>query len=127
MAIILASFGGILSRFSMVRYEMQRRESITPGAIIAPVGQASTHLVQAPQTLAGLWLGFDQAVLILGISPELEGGLGAKGSPKSMVVIISERKTHEPNSGVMSMAFLPMRPMPACSARARSRIGPVST
>lgn len=46
---------------------------------------------------------------------------------KSASIMISERKTQEPNSLVIKQVFLPISPMPACSARARSRMGPVST
>lgn len=125
--------------FSIVRYEMHRRESITPGAIIAPVGQAVMHFVQFAHGEKSRLDGTRQVgkgscgELVLRPSAWLLSSLVMKfvncsGCPfKSSVVMISERKTHEPNSGVIRQAFLPNFPMPACSARARSRTGPVST
>lgn len=38
---------------------MQRRESTTPGAMMAPVGQAVMHLLQLPQMLKDFWEGED--------------------------------------------------------------------
>lgn len=43
------SVPGISFLFSMVRYEIHLRESITPGATMACVGHASIHSVQFPQ------------------------------------------------------------------------------
>lgn len=95
---------------------MQSFESMTPGAMMAPVGQASMHLVQLPQTLAG-WEGSGcQRVL-------RAGAVGVR----SRVVITSDKNSQEPNCSLMRQAFLPMMPRPDCSARARSRMGPVST
>ncbi len=80
-------------------------ESITPGAMIAPVGQASIQRVQVPHDIfEGLRFGFN-----------------------GRFVKITARKIHDPNSGEMRQEFLPMNPKFACSANARSRTGPVST
>lgn len=63
------------------------------GLIMAWVGQASRQRVQVPQ------------VPVLGSS-------GVNG----MVVRISPRSTNEPNSGVISVVFLPIKPRPALTA-----------
>ena len=68
--------------------------SITPGAMIAPVGQASIQRVQVPQDIfIGLRVGFSLRF-----------------------VNMTARKIHDPNSCVMMQEFLPMNPRPACSA-----------
>lgn len=110
-----------MSLCSIVRYEMQRRESTTPGFMMAPVGQASMHLVQLPQTFPLGFLGeWDQREVEKDVFEDVF-------SVRSRVVITSARKTQEPYCSVIRHPFLPMRPRPDCSARARSRSGPVST
>ncbi len=68
---------------------MQRRELITPGAVIAPVGHAGRQRRQWPQ-------------------PRREGGVGGSGSESST----SARRTYDPASRVSRQAFLPAKPMP---------------
>ena len=63
---------------------MQRRESICPGATIAPVGQASMHLRQVPHVPA----------------------CGESGV-SSMVVTISPSREKDPSSGLIRSVFFP--------------------
>ena len=88
----------------MVRYDRQRVASSTHGSRMAAVGQASMHSVQVPH-----W-----------------SNCGASGS-SAKLVMISDRKNHEPFSGLMRQVFLPIHPSPACWAYTRSCTGPVST
>lgn len=78
---------------------------MTPGAFIAPVGQASRQRVQAPQDILR----------------------GSRLGLSFKFVRMTARKIQDPNSSVMRQEFLPMNPIFACSANARSRTGPVST
>ena len=97
------SSSGIAPRCSMVRYAMHRRASITPGATIAPVGHAGMHARHVPQ-------------------PRLLGLSGGRRSDNR----ISASITYEPASRVISDACLPVNPMPARSAMARSIAQPWS-
>lgn len=49
LRIMSCNFFGICFLFSIVKYEMHLRASITPGAIMAFVGHASMQRVQVPQ------------------------------------------------------------------------------
>ena len=109
--IFLARAGGIFPLFSIVKYEMHLRASITPGAIIAPVGHASIQRLHLPQS------GKVAVAVFVRIF------CGARSS----VVIITARKTHVPNSFVIRHVFFPTSPNPASCAKARSKTGPVST
>ncbi len=109
--VLAANSGEIGPLCSTVRYEMHFFASICVrpvfgSRVIALVGQASTQRVHVPQ--------------------ERPRGFVGVGD-KSRSVIISESSTHEPNSFVIKHVFFPMKPRPACSARDRSRRGPVST
>ena len=84
-----AVLGGISPRSSIVRYEMQRVESSTPGATSACVGHASRQSVQVPH-----W-----------------SSAGASTS-SGRLQMISARKIHEPSCGLITQVFLPIQPMP---------------
>ncbi len=89
---------------------------------MAPVGQASMQRVQLPHTFAGGWAGSDQRE-----SGKIPAFLGRQClETRPTVVIISDKNIQDPNSLVIRQEFFPIRPSPACSARARSRMGPVS-
>src|SRR5437870_110088 len=83
---------------------MQRRDSITPGARIAPVGHSLRQRVQEPHDLRSGW-----------------------SSGSASVVTISPSITHDPAAGVRISAFLPYQPRPARAATARSTTRPAST
>jgi len=70
------------------------------------VGQASMHRLQEPH-----WFSV--------------GSLSERD--KKAVVRISTRKTYEPYSGIISILFFPMNPMPDAHAKLLSRIGAEST
>src|SRR5512138_3215506 len=88
-----ASADGISLLSSIVRYEMQRVESRTPGATIACVGHASMQSVHVPH-----W--------------SSEGRSHSSGR----LQMISDRNIHDPISGLMTHVFLPIHPMPAYCA-----------
>src|SRR5215510_13928216 len=88
-----ASAAGMSLLSSMVKYEMQRVESRTPGPTMACVGQASMHNVQVPH-----W--------------SSDGGSQSSGR----LQMISPRKIQEPASGLITQVFLPIQPTPACCA-----------
>lgn len=75
------------------------------GVTIAPVGQESRQRVQAPQDILR----------------------GSRFGLSFRFVRTTARNIQDPNSSVMRHEFLPMNPIFACSANARSRTGPVST
>lgn len=84
------------------------------------------HWPQRPKGF--LWRGEDG-----GGAEEKEGaecevaGTDREETPRSIVVKTSAKNIQEPNSRLITRAFLPIWPMPDCSASARSKIGPVST
>jgi len=84
---------------------------------MAFVGQESIQRVQEPQIGK---LDLDEVV-------ELEAKVcPGRISGISKFVIISAKKTHEPNSFVIRQQFFPICPSPAFSAKLRSKIGAVS-
>src|SRR5690606_3215161 len=95
----------ISSLFSIVRYEMQRLESITLSGRMALVGHASMHFVQPPQRSV----------------------IGVRLYGSSILTNISARNTKEPSLRLISILFLPIQPSPAFAASVRSRRGAEST
>ena len=96
---------GIRSFSSIVRYEMQSRESRRFGSIIASVGHASMQRVQVPQLPRS----------------------GAVSDSKSILMSTSARKYQEPERQWMRLVFLPIQPIPAFCAYSLSMMGAVST
>lgn len=85
--------------------------------------------VQLPQSDGGDSLRSDGEFRIFGSPRVAFFGLSPCSRlaiPKSNVVITIPKKTHDPNSRVIKQEFFPIHPRPACSAKARSRMGPVS-
>src|SRR5438128_9600316 len=94
-------------RNSMVRYEIQRRESSvhpSPSGTIASVGHASMQRVQEPHRSGG-------------------------GAPLSNAseVMISPRQNHDPCGSLIKQVLRPIHPSPASRAKLRSSRGAVST
>ena len=102
----MRSSRGMGPRFSMVRYEMQRRASSDIGPLKAPVGHASRQARHSPHRLGG--------------------GPAALGS-SSTSSRSSPSMKYEPSPGAISMLFLPTKPRPARAASSRSSTGAVST
>ena len=103
LPIAFLNCSGIAPRDSIVRYEIHLVASNIFGPTKALVGQASMQAEQLPQ------------LLVVGSS--IGSGISVNSSP---------RKNQDPALLLISMVFFPIHPMPAFSARARSRIGALS-
>src|SRR5581483_4102803 len=87
------SGSGMSPRNSIVRYEMQRVESRTPGVTSASVGHASRQSVHVPH-----W------------------SVAGASTSSERLQMMTERKIHDPSSGLITQVFFAIHPRPAYCA-----------